>query len=222
MINTTITYMQLFGIGFGIGLAGPCLLTCAPVIVTYVAAKQENWRRSLIDIVIFLFGRLFAYIFLGYLAGLSGAILQKVSSSWLMPFIKASGGLIIIALGVFVLFEKEPFSFACKFRSNKIFNAGNLFILGIIMGIVPCGPLLALLLEITLISKSAADGMLYALFFGLGTLISGFISIAALSGVFAWLPAKAIKSKTGGLIFRAICALLLVWLGFNLIFRWIT
>jgi len=91
--------------------------------------------------------------------------------------------------------------------------------LGFIIGVFPCAPLLALLLEITLISKTALDGMFYALFFGLGTFISGFIVIGGLSGILTWLPTKILKSKRSNLIFRIICALLLIWLGLDLIFR---
>jgi sulfite exporter TauE/SafE len=78
---------------------------------------------------------------------------------------------------------------------------------------------LALLLEIALVSKTALDGMLYALFFGLGTVVSGFIVIGGLSGILTWLPLKVLKSKRSNLIFRIICALLLIWLGLNLIFQ---
>ena len=90
--------------------------------------------------------------------------------------------------------------------------------LGFIIGMFPCAPLLALLFEIALMSKTALAGMFYALFFGLGTLISGLIVIGSLAGIFSWLPAKIFKSKRSNFVFRIICALLLMLLGLGLIF----
>jgi sulfite exporter TauE/SafE len=219
MFNTAVTYLQLFGIGIGFGLAGPCLLVCAPVLITYIAGRQISWRQALSDIFVFLSGRFLAYIILGYLAGLSGIILRRFSDLNSIPFFKALGGIIIMLLGVYVLMGKEPLPWLHKHKANTIFKFGSLFILGFIIGLFPCAPLLALLLEIALVSKSAFDGMLYALFFGLGTFISGFIVIAGLSGILTWLPVKLLKSRKSNLIFRVICALLLFWLGLNLVFR---
>ena len=219
MFDTPVTYFQLFGIGFGFGLSGPCLLVCAPVLITYVAGKQTAWKQALSDIFVFLTGRFLAYLALGYLAGLSGLILRQFCNLGIVPFIKALGGAVIIFLGIYVWLGREPLSWLHKCKANTIFSFSSLFVLGFIMGIFPCAPLLALLLEITLISKTALEGMFYALFFGLGTFISGFIVIGGLSGILIWLPMKMLKSKRSNLVFRIICALLLIWLGLELIFR---
>ena len=219
MFNTALTYLELLGIGVGLGLAGPCLLVCTPVLITYIAGKQTTWKRALIDIFYFLTGRFLAYLMLGYLAGLSGAILRQFCNAGLIPFIKVFGGVIIIFLGVYVWLGAEYFPWLCKGTSGGVFNFGSLFILGFTLGVFPCAPLLALLLEITLISKTPLDGMCYALFFGLGTFISGFIAMGVLSGIFTWFPPKVLKSKKSNLIFRIICAALLIWLGLDLIFK---
>ncbi|MDP3041883.1 MAG: sulfite exporter TauE/SafE family protein [Candidatus Omnitrophota bacterium] len=218
MLNV-VTILELFGIGFSFGLAGPCLLVCTPVLIAYIAGKQVRLRQALVDIAIFLTGRLLAYLVLGYLAGLSGFILRQFSNSSLVVLLKACGGMIIILLGIYVWIGKEPFSWACKHRAGTIFNFTSLFILGFVIGIFPCAPLLALLFEIALVSKSAWGGLLYALFFGLGTFISGFIVVGALSGIFTRLPPGIFKSRTGNLIFRTICASLLILLGLRLILR---
>ena len=216
MLNT-VTFLQLFGIGFSFGLAGPCLLVCTPVLIAYIAGKQVRFRQALVDIAIFLTGRLLAYLILGYLAGLSGLILRQFSNSSLVAFFKISGGIIIILLGVYLWLGKEPSSWVCRRKASAIFNSTGLFILGFAIGVFPCAPLLALLFEIALVSKSAWGGLFYALAFGLGTFFSGFIVMAALSGIFPRLPAGIIKSKTVSLIFRAICAVLFILLGLSLI-----
>ncbi|TAM37870.1 hypothetical protein EPN54_04850 [bacterium] len=215
----TATLLQLFGIGFSFGLAGPCLLVCTPVLISYITGKQLKFRQALVDISIFLSGRLLAYLLLGYLAGLSGLVLRQFANSGLVSLFKLAGGIIIILLGIYVWLGREPLSRLCKCKAGAIFNSGSLFILGFIVGVFPCAPLLALLLEITLISRSAMNGMLYAFFFGLGTFISGLIAVAALSGISTWLAPRFFKSKTAGLIFKLSCALLLILLGLNLIFK---
>lgn len=218
MLNTVITYFQIFGIGFSFGIAGPCFLVCAPILITYIAGKRAIWKQALSDTFIFLLGRLLAYLILGYLAGLSGGLLRQFSSSNVISFLKPVGGIIIIILGIFVLAGKEHASLICKFARNRVSNFSSLFVLGFIIGMFPCAPLLALLFEIALISKTAFEGMFYALFFGLGTLVSGLIVIGGLSGIFTWLPAKVLRSKRSNFVFRIICALLLILLGFSLIF----
>ena len=216
MFDTSVTYFQLFGIGFGFGLSGPCILVCAPALIAYVAGRQATKRQALSDILIFLSGRLLAYLVLGFLAGLSGVVLRRFLSLSLIPWIKALGGLIIILLGIDVWLGREPFAWLHKCRANPIFGFSCFFGLGFIRGIFPCAPLLAFLFEVALISQTAMNGLSYVLFFGLGTFISGFIVIGGLSGIFTWLPAKILKSKKSNLIFRTICALLLIWLGFDL------
>jgi len=215
----TATLLQLFGIGFSFGLAGPCLLVCTPVLISYLVGKQANSKQALLDISVFLFGRLLAYFLLGYLAGLSGLVLRQFANSGLVSSLKLAGGIIIILLGIYVWLGREPLSWLCKRKAGAIFNSGSLFILGFIVGVFPCAPLLALLLEIALISKSPIGGMFYALFFGLGTFISGVIAVGALSGIFTWLAPKIFKSRTAGLLFRSACSALLILLGLNLIFK---
>jgi sulfite exporter TauE/SafE len=218
VLNTAITYLQIFGIGFSFGVAGPCLLICAPILITYIAGKQTTWRHVLSDIFMFFVGRLLAYLILGYLAGLSGSLLRQFSSSDLLGFFKPLGGLIIILLGISVLAGKESSFGICKFAGNKVTGFGSLFVLGFITGLFPCAPLLALLFDIALISKTAMAGMFYALFFGLGTLVSGLIVVGSLAGILAWLPSRIFKSKRSNFVFRTICALLLVLLGLGLVF----
>ena len=212
-----LIYLQLFGIGLSFGISGPCLLSCTPFFIAYFAGKKLKWSQGLIEALIFLAARLFAYLILGYLAGLSAILLRQFSGSVFILFLKPLCGFIIVLLGVLILFARGP---ACRqhlFLTNKVFTFGSLFTLGFMMGILPCAPLLALLFEITIISKTAFQGVFCALSFGLGTFISGFIIIAGLSGIISWFPAKILKSNLSLLTFRIICASLLILLGLGLI-----
>jgi len=212
-----LIYFQLFGIGLSFGVAGPCFLSCTPFFITYLAGKQLKWNQGLIEALAFLSGRLFAYLILGYLAGLSATLLRQFCSLNFVLFLKPISGVIIIMLGIINLFFRWPDCCGGKFLANRLMTFGGLFILGFIIGMSPCVPLLALLFEITVISKTAFQGLLCALSFGFGTFISGFMVIAGLSGVITWLPGKALKSSLALLIFRIIFCVLLILLGLSLI-----
>ena len=218
MLDTVITFFQIFGIGFSFGIAGPCFVICAPVLITYIAGRKKTWRQALGDTFVFLSGRLTAYLILGYLAGLSGKAIRDFTASGIISLLQPLGGGIIIILGIFVLTGKNRDSRLCRFINTKASNFSSLFLLGFVIGILPCAPLLALLLEISLISKTALEGMIYSLFFGLGTLISGLIVIGGLTGIFSWLP-KTLKSERTALVFRVICGLLLIALGIRSFLR---
>lgn len=216
-MNTLIAFLQIFGIGFSFGIVGPCFLVCAPVLITYLGASKKDFGRGLKDIIVFLFGRLLAYLFLGFLAGLSALVLKRFISSNLALFFRPLSGIISILLGLFVLFAKEDSDSLCSRRFHKAYTFGSLFLLGFIVGITPCAPLMALLFEITLISKTVFDGILYALFFGLGTFFSGVLVIGALSGILTGVTARLLRSAKSRLVFRIICAALLILLGISLV-----
>jgi len=215
-MDTLITHLQIFWIGFTFGIAGPCLLVCAPAIITYIVGTKRKLTESFGDIIIFLAGRLVAYVLLGYTAGLSGSLLRAFTDPHIIRFFKPLGGAVCIILGIFVILYKEPDVCAPKSAPYRFGASGGVFTLGFLLGIAPCGPLLALLFEIVLISKNGFGGALYALSFGLGTFLSGFIVMGALAGILTWLPAKALKSKASSITFKIICALFLLLLGLSL------
>jgi cytochrome c-type biogenesis protein len=207
-IKTLVTCLQLFGIGFSFGIAGPCLFFCAPILAAYVAAGRKAPADALRRISSFLSGRVFAYTLLGYLAGLSGELLRRFASSHYAHYFKPAGGIISIALGVIILLRKEKSDCAAECRGAKIRSSLSVFIFGFLIGCAPCGPLATLLAEIALISRKAFQGALYALSFGFGTFLSGLIVAFSIAGVIGLVPSK---------IFRGICALLLILFGLVLL-----
>jgi sulfite exporter TauE/SafE len=218
MPNALITHLQIFGIGLSFGLAGPCFLSCAPILITYLAGKKGPWVGALRDVFIFLTGRLAAYCVLGYAAGLSAGLLNRFTNPQAASFFKPLAGAISILLGITLLLAGEGRGRECGPSEGKLHESGGLLGLGFALGIAPCAPLAALLFEIALMSKSAFDGFSYALSFGMGTFISGLITIGVIAGVVKWIPSKFLRSKTGSVIFRAACSVLLILLGFSLIF----
>lgn len=188
-----------------------------PVMVTYVTARQKGWRETVADITAFLSGRLFAYTVLGAIAGLSGFYLRRFIEADLSPYFNLAGGAISVLLGVFVLMHKRAPVCERKEGGGKAYGFGGLLVLGLLVGVSPCGPLTALLLEIALMSGNALEGASYAFSFGLGTFLAGFIVIAGLAGIFKGFAQKAFRSKTANSIFKVSCGIILVLLGAGLI-----
>lgn len=217
MLNALITSLQIFGIGFSFGIAGPCFLLCTPILVTYVAGTKKRWVEGLADAAVFSLGRFLAYVILGALAGLSGSLLKQFTGSEIAAYFKPLAGAVSIILGIIILIYRDRQKCLHPPFYNKVYNIGGLFAFGFMVGVSPCAPLLGLLLQITLMSKNAFEGASYAAFFGLGTFVSGLIAVGALSGVLAEFFKKVIKSDRANLIFRIICASLLVLLGLGLI-----
>lgn len=212
-----ITYLQIFGIGFSFGMIGPCFFTCAPILITYVAGTKKEWRAAFKDIIFFLTGRLLAYVALGFIAGLSGAALRSFTSSSISAFFQPLAGAIAIFFAALILLYREDKE--CPHERGKILNFGGVFIFGFLMGLSPCAPLLALLFNVALMSRGALDGAFYTLFFGLGTFISGILTIGIAAGLLSRIPASVIKTRTVNTAFKIICALLLFILGLTLILK---
>lgn len=219
MSDLFITYLQIFGIGLSFGIIGPCFLSCAPALVTYIVGSKKAWREALNDIFIFLCGRLIAYLILGFLAGLSAKLLRNFVSSDASSYFKPLAGAVTIFFAFIVLLKKDSYECECPKPSGRVFNLGGVLIFGLVIGLSPCAPLLALLFDIALMSKNALDGIFYALSFGLGTFLSGLITVGAIGGLLTRIPATLIKSRSVNTVFKIICALLLVVLGLGLILR---
>ncbi len=214
-----INYLQFFIIGLSFGLGGPCLFSCVPLMVAYIAGKRSSWRQGLQEALIFFSGRLFIYSLLGYLAGLSAALLRKFSNSDLLLLLKPAAGLIIVFLGAAVLFDKHPSGCKRGLPVKKAVGFGSLFVLGFISGVFPCAPFTALLFEIAIISKNAFQGAICAFSFGFGTFISSFVIIAGLSKALSWIPEKIARSGKCSAAFRFICFFFMLLAGLNLILR---
>lgn len=218
MQNNLITYLQLFFIGMTFSLSGPCLFSCLPIIITYISGSRKNWKQSFKDISIFVIGRFIAYLLLGLLAGASVSVLNKFVSLKVSMYFRPIAGIISIILGVFVLLSAKKNHKFCFFIEKKNLGIANLFLFGLIIGISPCIPLLALLSEITLISRSPLDGLFYTFFFGLGTSIGTFVIMGISCGIFNWVPQRIFKSEAIVLAFRFFCAILLILFGIFIIY----
>lgn len=166
LVNATI-------MGFIYGI-GPCTVSCAPLIVPLIMSTAKDKKDGVVLSLIFSLGRVISYMALGFLSGLLGFAFDIMVPKWLL-------GTFIILLGVAVVIDLPK---RCLVKNFKIDGPIMSFFSGIVLGLSPCPPLLALL-ALAVTTQSGALGLIMGFLFGLGTVISPIIVLGFFSGWFA-------------------------------------
>jgi len=209
-----INLIELFMIGITMAF-GPCLFFCTPIVLSYIAGTQDSGRKGFKSVLIFSLSRAFIYVLLGLLAGFLGRMLTTTLDKYSLP-IYIIGGTFISLSGILILLGKNPNLHLCQILRKYTVedNIRNTIILGIIIGLLPCTPLLGILVYISLTSKDLWQGALLGLSFGIGTIISPLIIFGI---VVSSLPKKIIKNPKIFEIFKKACGFLLFLFGVQLI-----
>jgi sulfite exporter TauE/SafE len=146
----------------------------------------------------------------------------------LSKYIFIVGGIFIILIGMLMITGNRLESSRiwrdsakagkfCGLLQDKLLKRDkkSIVILGIIIGLLPCAPLIAVLSYLGLVSKSWLRSLLYSLSFGLGAFVSPLILLTTLSGLLGhWMQDKKYYQ-----IFSFICGLVVIFLGLQLIAR---
>ena len=164
-----ILNLFLTGILFG---AGPCMLTCGPVLIAYVVGTKKRIIDSILTYSMFSWARIFVYLVLSFLVFFFGNVVMEKMLRQNSRYVLFAGGAFIIIVGVAIILQK---SFFKRFKSNSI-------MLGVIVGALPCVPLLAILSYIGLVSKTWLQSLIYGVSFGIGTFLSPLVIVAFFAG----------------------------------------
>ncbi len=213
MINNPFFSFFISGVLLG---SGACLISCGPILIFYFAGTGKDIKKSLISYGIFSFSRMLVYGLLGVLVFIIGQFATENIFGSFRVYTNVFGGLFIMLVGFFMIFGKKPGAGLIAKLHNKLAGSDNAVValLGIIIGLIPCGPLLAVLSYVGLFSNAWIDSLLYSLFFGLGTAISPVIIFVIFTGMFSQYV-KISNSK----IIDFTCGLIIIILGLQLIFR---
>ena len=184
-------------------------------MISYIASTQDSWQKGFKSVLIFSLSRAFICVLLGTLAGLFGKILTTTLDKYGL-IIYIIGGTFISLSGILILLGKNPNLHLCQIlRKYTVENdIRNTITFGIIIGLLPCPPLLGILVYISLVSKELWQGALLGLSFGVGTMISPLIIFGILVSS---LPKIIIKSPKTLEIFKKACGFLLFLFGVQLI-----
>ena len=159
-INNGITYGMLFVTGLLTSIH--CISMCGAInlIATFNKENKINLKRP----ILYNLGRLISYSFLGGIVGLVGSVIsinEKVNG---LIIIFASIVMLLMSLNMLNIIKFKLFKFK-KFRVKT----NNSFVIGIINGFMPCGPLQAMQVY-ALSTGSFIKGSLSMFLFCLGTI----------------------------------------------------
>ncbi|MBN1383744.1 MAG: sulfite exporter TauE/SafE family protein [Elusimicrobia bacterium] len=201
--------LEVFLAGIGLGL-GPCFLFCLPIIVPYILGKSSTVREGLRLTVIFSLGRIFSYSILGFTA----VYLINTANIQILLF-KKIAGIFIILTGITYLFSRREYKI-CGILNGWFVKKSqyNIFIIGILIGLSPCAPLIGVLTYILCKSSIPIVGFGYGLSFGIGTSLSPILIAGLAAG-----GLSGIISKRRNLLFltKIITGIALVYFGVKLI-----
>ena len=211
-MKENLYYLFISGLILG---SGPCLGICAPVLVSYTAIHKKTFKDSFFSYLIFSSGKLLGYCILGILCTFGVKIIASPLGAKYLGLIDPFVGCFIILIGITTIFYKgNKLNLGCRWIHKG--NIRNVGILGFLIGLAPCLPLLGILNYIVLVSGSFFSTIGFCIVFGLGTIISPLFLMVMLSGRLAEVFSKNDKSK---IIIRILCGGIIIFLGGKIILQ---
>ncbi|MCD6169734.1 MAG: sulfite exporter TauE/SafE family protein [Candidatus Latescibacteria bacterium] len=215
-MNTGAEALRLLSTGIAIGW-GPCLPFWGPVLLPYIAGTKRSWRGALEISAMFCLGRLLSLAILGALATVAFASINRLFPPHRSGYLYLAVAIFVIVTGVFIGlgkgFKVRPYEILRKWLVDR--GAESMLLLGFLIGISPCAPLVAILTYIACTATNLLYGITYALCFGIGTVVP-VIVLGTLAGL---LPQKIFRSGRALRGFRVICAIILIAFGLEILYN---
>lgn len=158
-IDSNITYGMLFITGLLTSIH--CISMCGAI--NLMAVLDTSIKRNLKRPLLYNLGRLISYTFIGGIVGLIGSVFQVNNTISGIIIIIASILMLLMALNMLGILKFKRFNFFTYKTKSR-----NPFIIGILNGLMPCGPLQAMQVY-ALTTGSFINGALVMFLFGLGT-----------------------------------------------------
>ncbi|MDD4894249.1 MAG: sulfite exporter TauE/SafE family protein [Candidatus Omnitrophica bacterium] len=215
-MSKIIISLFLTGLLFG---SGPCIATCGPFLITYIAGTGKGAARGIMLYVLFSLARIAVYVLLSLAIFFLSRIAVENLIGGMYQYVLILGGGFIIIIGLFMaLGRRLEFGFwKPLYRVLFEHDKKSIFAVGLIVGLLPCAPLLSILSYIGLVSRTWQSSFLYSLSFGIGTFLSPLILLALVAGLIPRFLSdkKAVYCQ----VFTFICGLIIIFLGIQLIMR---
>jgi sulfite exporter TauE/SafE len=208
--------LKLLTAGIGMGW-GPCLAFCGPVLLPYIAATRGGWREGLRMSAMFSLGRLLGLAILGGLASVAFVSINRFFPPHRSAYLYLAMAISIVLVGVLVVLGKGfELPLHRTFRKHVVDGGGGAVtaLLGFLIGISPCVPLVAILTYIACTATNVFQGVAYALCFGIGTIVP----VMVLGPLVGLLPEKVFKSSRHLRVFRMVCGGILILFGLQLLY----
>lgn len=176
--TTSTGFFVLLGLGLLTGLSH-CVGMCGPLVSAFAMRRRSEKQEICTPLVFYQMGRLTTYGLLGVTVGSVGSVVAAIVRDWQGAFSVALGipvmilgfgllGLFPFQHGVAVVTPARRISQWAK-RSLMSHHPVAPFVLGLANGLLPCGPVYAVVL-LAVMSGNPLKGAGLMLIFGLGTL----------------------------------------------------
>lgn len=173
-----MSIVQIISMAFVMGTVGSlhCIGMCGPIAMALPMGNRSNGGR-LFGGMIYNFGRIFTYSWLGFLLGFAGDYLVTPKFQSALSVLTGIALIVYLLLSSATKMRLSQFAFIqnlfLKLRrhlSRLLFieNNSSLFGIGMLNGLLPCG-MVYLALASSFITGNALEGSLFMFFFGLGT-----------------------------------------------------
>ncbi|MBP7088842.1 MAG: sulfite exporter TauE/SafE family protein [Candidatus Omnitrophica bacterium] len=170
-MRENLYYLFLSGLILG---SSSCLSICAPVLISYTVIYKRSLKESLHSYFLFSSGKLIGYMILGIISAIGVKILNSPSLINYLNFIYLLLALFIVIIGISMILDQNPnFSKNCNWLHKG--NIRNVGVLGLLIGLSPCLPLLGILNYVVIISSTVFKAVFFTLVFGVGTVLSPLI-----------------------------------------------
>lgn len=158
-IDTNITYGMLFITGLFTSIH--CISMCGAIQLLFFFPNDKFDKKR---ILIFHLGRILSYTIIGGIAGLVGNILAINTKVLAILILLSSFCMMIMSLNMLGILSIKKIHF-----SKIVSKSKNPFLIGLLNGLMPCGPLQAMQVY-ALSTGNLVSGSISMLIFGLGTL----------------------------------------------------
>ena len=191
-IDSSITYGMLFVMGLLTSIH--CISMCGAInLIAIRDSKNISYKRP----ILYNIGRIISYTLIGGLVGLVGRVVSFNFIANGIVLLLASLIMLLMALNMLGIFDfRLPFNSKLKVRNNTV----NAFIIGLLNGLMPCGPLQAMQLY-ALSTGSFIKGALAMFLFSLGT-----VPLMIMVGIFY----NLIKGKRKQIVSKIASILILI------------
>jgi len=215
MLSTETLFLLYLSTGFTIGF-GHCIGMCGPIVVTFSLNLKE--KSILVPHLLYHLGRIITYVILGGVVAVAGSFTMVAAHiERLQKGVMVFAGALIVLLGLAMagwlpigrIFanHSSPGKWISKGfgRLLKVKSAIVYLPLGLLLGLLPCGPVYTALLgaarvgmEGNTIYQGMLNGMGLMAAFGMGTVPALFL-VAKLADM-GWLKSRAIIYKAGAVL----------------------
>ncbi len=167
--------MSLFltALVMGVFSGGHCLGMCGPLVLA-LPVGDRGVAAAIAARIFYNTGRVFTYVLLGAIVGGVGAAANLKGAQKYLSYVAGSMLILISLLQLTPVWQVRFFARAQAALRNALTRAagragaGRFTLLGVANGFLPCG-MVAMALMASIAAGSLEDGVLYMLFFGLGT-----------------------------------------------------